>query len=95
MLTKQTILLLEISSYLSMPLSSHLQVRFYAGAPLAIPDCCDGTKQVSLGTLCLIDTKPRTFKRHEITRLCQYANDVREEILRRDNSYKEEEEEGW
>ncbi|HYF54905.1 MAG TPA: GAF domain-containing protein, partial [Salinarimonas sp.] len=45
-------------------------VRFYAGAPL------HGADGVVLGTLCVIDTKPRSFSDDERSRLQQFADAI-------------------
>ncbi|RXJ02060.1 PAS domain S-box protein [Anaerobacillus alkaliphilus] len=51
-----------------------LHLRFYAGAPLR-------TKQGNiLGTLCLIDTKPRKFSYEQMSLLKEYASLVMSEI---------------
>lgn len=51
-------------------------IRFYAGAPLAAPD---GLK---VGTLCLIDTQPRSLSPEEFGFLRDLAGLVEEELLR-------------
>ncbi len=43
-------------------------VRFYAGAPLRAPE------GVILGTLCLIDCKPREFSDEDMVQLCELAD---------------------
>lgn len=50
--------------------AEELNVRFYAGAPLLIEP------GVSLGTLCIIDTKPRSLTEDEIIRLARLAEVV-------------------
>ena len=47
------------------------RIRFYAGAPLNLDNgCC-------IGTLCLIDTRPRELGRHELMML----RDLRDTVL--------------
>ena len=43
-------------------------IRFYAGAPLRAPE------GVTLGTLCLIDTRPREFSADDMAQLCELAD---------------------
>ena len=59
-------------------------LRFYAGAPLRAP----GGQPI--GTLCLLDTKPRPFTARDQRHLQEYASEVMEEIAKRapsDNSH--------
>jgi GAF domain-containing protein len=51
-------------------------IRFYAGAPLILPG------GLSVGTLCLIDTEPRTFSRIDQSILCALRDVVVEELMR-------------
>lgn len=51
-------------------------IRFYAGAVL------HDTANLPLGTLCLIDSKPREFGTNDIERLIQFGQIVRHELLR-------------
>lgn len=60
-------------------------IRFYAGAPL------HGPNGFKFGTLCIIDTQPRTLSPTERAALCDYAamveqeiNDLRAEQLRKE-----------
>jgi hypothetical protein len=53
-------------------------IRFYAGAPLTI------TPGIRLGSLCIIDTKPRTFDAADIRRLQDLAQIVVGELWLRD-----------
>jgi predicted PurR-regulated permease PerM len=52
-------------------------LRFYAGAPLRAPE------NQPIGSLCLLDTKPRQFTDRERRLLKEYAAEVTEEISRR------------
>lgn len=49
-------------------------IRFYAGAPLMIQD------NINIGTLCLIDSKPRELSAHEQSILEDLANIVVKEV---------------
>ncbi len=49
-------------------------VRFYAGAPLILEDC------INLGTLCIKDSKPRSFSKEDASLLKDLANQVVELI---------------
>jgi GAF domain-containing protein len=49
-------------------------IRFYAGAPLFYGD------QIRLGTLCIIDTKPRALEHVNLTLLQQLADEVAGEL---------------
>jgi len=59
------------------PLLREHGIRFYAGAPLLAPN------GQPIGSLCLMDLKPRTFSNREKRLLMEYASDVMEEIARR------------
>ena len=50
--------------------TGELGVRFYAGAPLAL------TSGLRLGTLCIIDTAPRTFSAEQVSQLRDLAEVV-------------------
>jgi hypothetical protein len=52
-------------------------LRFYAGAPLRAP----GGQPI--GSLCLLDTKPRPFSAREQRHLQEYASEVMEEMAKR------------
>lgn len=52
-------------------------LRFYAGVPLRAPG------GQAIGTLCLLDTKPRPFTARDQRHLQEYADEVMEEIARR------------
>ena len=54
--------------------------RFYAGAPL-VSYSADGTAH-NLGTLCIIDTQPRTIKEDQLTKLVDLSKKVMAEIER-------------
>ncbi len=62
------------------PLLRERGLRFYAGAPLRAPN------GQPIGTLCLLDPKPRQFSAREITLLQEYAADITEEIERQNSS---------
>lgn len=51
-------------------------IRFYAGAPLHAPN------GEAIGTLCIIDDKPRDFSAEELAVLRDLANGVEEELAR-------------
>ncbi|UAA37626.1 GAF domain-containing protein [Paraneptunicella aestuarii] len=50
------------------------KIRFYAGAPLIIRD------ELRIGTLCIIDRKPRYFDDEEFDKLRELANRVQAEL---------------
>jgi GAF domain-containing protein len=52
-------------------------LRFYAGAPL------HGFGGQPIGSLCLLDTKPRPFSASDQRHLQEYASEVMEEIAKR------------
>lgn len=59
------------------PLLKEHGVRFYAGAPLLAPN------GQPIGSLCLMDMKPRQITEREKRLLQEYANEVMEEIAKR------------
>ena len=59
------------------PLLKEHGIRFYAGVPLLAPN------GQPIGSLCLLDLKPRQVTDREKRLLQEYANDVMEEINRR------------
>ncbi len=63
--------------FASNPLLKERGLRFYAGVPLRAP----GGQPI--GSLCILDTKPRQFAESEKRQLQEYANDVMEEIAHR------------
>lgn len=66
---------LDDERFLDNPLVLHApHIRFYAGAPLRLAD-----GQV-VGTLCLIDTVPRSFEPHDAEALAGYAQLVEREL---------------
>jgi diguanylate cyclase (GGDEF)-like protein len=54
-----------------------MHIRFYAGAPLIV------RPGIRLGTLCIIDTKPREFSKEEASRLQMLATVAINELCRR------------
>jgi len=54
-----------------------MHIRFYAGAPLIV------RPGIRLGTLCIIDTKPREFSKEEASRLQMLATVAINELRRR------------
>lgn len=52
------------------------KIRFYAGAPLQIDNC-------RIGTLCVIDSKPRTLSPDERSILRQFADAIEQEVFDR------------
>jgi len=58
-------------------------VRFYAGVPLGIPSE-EGTT-VNIGTLCILDMKPRKLSQEQLEKLNSYGNRVQKEVVRRDS----------
>ena len=59
------------------PLLKEHGIRFYAGVPLLAPN------GQPIGSLCLLDMKPRQLTEREKRLLQEYANEVMEEIARR------------
>ncbi len=59
------------------PLLKERGIRFYAGVPLLAPN------GQPIGSLCLLDMKPRQLTEREKRLLQEYANEVMEEIARR------------
>lgn len=57
--------------------------RFYAGIPLSFPS--GGGILVNIGTLCVIDFKPRKLSDADMDKLRHYSNLVKQEILRLDD----------
>ena len=55
-------------------------MRFYAGAPLRTPD------GLRIGTLCILDTKPRHFSEQELSVLRDIADSVEHEINKTDKA---------
>ena len=59
------------------PLLKEHGVRFYAGVPLLAPN------GQPIGSLCLMDMKPRQLTEREKRLLLEYASEVMEEIAKR------------
>lgn len=62
------------------PLLKEHGIRFYAGVPLLAPN------GQPIGSLCLMDMKPRQLAEREKRLLQEYANEVMEEIARRSSA---------
>lgn len=59
-----------------------LQVRFYAGLPLSVRNIQDDTdSEYNIGTLCLIDTRPRDLDDMQKTLLTDFGAMVKRELL--------------
>ena len=58
------------------PLAVDGPLRFYAGAPIVTTD------GLNLGTLCIVDTQPRTFTREDCRLLANFTEIVRAEMER-------------
>ena len=72
---------LEDPRFADNPLvTGHPHVRFYAGAGLRLP-----YGQV-VGTLCIMDRRPRTFDRLDVAILCGLRDLVVEELFRREEA---------
>jgi len=69
--------LLRDRRFANNPFVKARKLRFYAGAPLRAPE------SQPIGSLCLLDTKPRQFTEREKRLLKEYASEVTEEIARR------------
>ena len=69
--------LLRDRRFANNPFVKARNLRFYAGAPLRAP----GSQPI--GSLCLLDTKPRVFTEREKRLLKEYASEVTEEFARR------------
>ena len=59
-----------------------LNVRFYAGVPIVVPST--GGRPTNIGTLCIVDQKPRQLTMKQKHRLIHYAKQVQSVIMRRD-----------
>ena len=63
---------------LSNPLvAGEFGLKFYAGVPLSTPE------GVNIGTVCIVDKKPRTMAAHEIELLSRFSRDVMTELEHR------------
>lgn len=70
---------LQDPRFVDSPLvTGHPYVRFYAGAGLRLP------YGHVVGTLCVMDSRPRAFDRLDVAVLCGLRDLVVEELLRRD-----------
>jgi hypothetical protein len=74
--------ILEDDRFADNPLAIGLQLRYYAGIPLVVPSSV-GDSYVNVGTLCILDTKPRKLNQGQLTKLDEFGEQVRDEILRR------------
>lgn len=63
--------------FASNPWIKERGLRFYAGVPVRVP----GGQPI--GTLCLLDTKPRPFTARDQRHLQEYADEIMEEFARR------------
>jgi GAF domain-containing protein len=81
---------LEDDRFAENPLvTGDLNIRFYCGCNLTVPSSTGGDP-VNIGTLCIIDQKPRQLTPEQKVKLLSYAAKVKREILRRDsNSFQE------
>ncbi|GKY98001.1 hypothetical protein MPSEU_000758200 [Mayamaea pseudoterrestris] len=59
-----------------------LGLRFYAGYPLDI-DSVDGNGTVNVGTLCLLDRKPRELTQAQLEKIREYGKLVKTELLKK------------
>ena len=76
---------LEDDRFADNPLvTGDLSIRFYAGCTLTVPSI-DGVNKVNIGSLCIIDQKPRKMSESDLAKLREYAGKVKKEILRRDS----------
>jgi len=59
-----------------------LKLRFYAGCPLNVgrEDC--GDEPLNIGTLCMIDQKPRELTERQLKRFRALAGKVKREIVK-------------
>lgn len=55
-------------------------VRFYAGCPIKVASCEGGNNKMSIGTLCLIDSKPRDLSEDERRALKDFGTMIEQEI---------------
>jgi hypothetical protein len=60
-----------------------LNLRFYAGCPLDVPAETE-SGYVNIGTLCVLDRKPRVLTEAEIAKLLEYAQLIKAELMKRD-----------
>ncbi len=75
---------LEDDRFADNPLvTGPVSIRFYAGYALSVPSV-DGGPNVNIGTLCLIDQKPRDLSDSQLEQLRHFGGMVEHEITRRD-----------
>ena len=55
-------------------------VRFYAGCPIKMASCEDGNSKMPIGTLCVIDSKPRDLSEDERRALKDFGAMVEQEL---------------
>ncbi|GKY90723.1 hypothetical protein MPSEU_000045700 [Mayamaea pseudoterrestris] len=60
-----------------------LNLRFYAGVPLDVPTSAAPEGYANIGTLCIIDQKPRVMTDEQLTKLLEFAQLVKSELVRR------------
>jgi len=55
-------------------------IRFYAGCPIKVPSCEDGSNKIPIGTLCVIDSKPRDLSEDERRALKDFGAMIEQEL---------------
>lgn len=57
------------------------KIRFYAGCPIKVPSKGDGGVKMPIGTLCVIDSKPRDLSEEEMRALKDFGAMVEREVI--------------